>query len=251
MKNNSTPKIVGIYRVKNESRFIEQSLKSVMDICSEIIILDDNSTDNTVEICSSFDKVTNVTKQKDLILDETRDRNYLFENARKLDPDFILSVDGDEIFMPDASEMLFEELFTIHPVSDVFEFQFLTLWDNVNTIRTDGIFGYYWQKRLLKMKNQPLSVLFVENDNPGNIHCGSIPPSSTGFNSSAKSSVKIFHLASLDDEVRKRKYDYYTKTDPDSVLTGAYKHMISGEGEFSGPNGIELEQLPKEFTVNL
>ena len=251
MKNNSTPKIVGIYRVKNESRFIEQSLKSVMDICSEIIILDDNSTDNTVEICSGFDKVTNVTKQKDLILDETRDRNYLFENARKLDPDFILSVDGDEIFMPDASEMLFEELFTIHPVSDVFEFQFLTLWDNINTIRTDGIFGYYWQKRLLKMKNQPLSVLFVENDNPGNIHCGSIPPSSVGFGSPAKSSVKIFHLASLDDEVRKRKYGFYTKTDPDSVLTGAYKHMISGEGRFSGPNGIELEQLPKEFTVNL
>lgn len=29
---------------------------------------------------------------------------------------------------------------------------------------------------------------------------------------SAKSSVKIFHLVSLDDEVRKRKYDYCTKT---------------------------------------
>jgi len=247
----SKPKIVGIYRVKNESRFIEQSLKSVMDICSEIIILDDNSTDNTVEICSGFDKVTNVTKQKDLILDETRDRNYLFENARKLDPDFILSVDGDEIFMPNASEILFEELSTIHPDSDVFEFQFLTLWDNVNTIRTDGIFGYYWQKRLLRMKNQPLSLLFVGNDNPGNIHCGSIPPSSLGFGNPAKSSVKIFHLASLDDEVRQRKYGFYTKTDPDNVLTGAYKHMISGEGKFSGPNGIELEQLPKEFTVNL
>ena len=144
-----------------------------------------------------------------------------------------------------------EELSTIHPNSDVLEFQFLTLWDNVNTIRTDGIFGYYWQKRLLRMKNQPLSLLFVENDNPGNIHCGSIPPSSVGFDNQAKSSVKIFHLASLDDEVRKRKYAYYTKTDPDSVLTGAYKHMISGEGKFSGPNGIELEQLAKEFTVNL
>jgi hypothetical protein len=58
-------------------------------------------------------------------------------------------------------------------------------------------------------------------------------------------------LASLDNKMRKQKYDYYTKTDPDSVLTGAYKHMISGEGKFSGPNGIELEQLPKEFTVNL
>ena len=162
-----------------------------------------------------------------------------------------MSVDGDEIFMPNTSEVIFEEISIIHPNSDVFDFQFLTLWDDVNTIRTDGIFGNYWQKRLLRMKNQPYSLLLVENDNPGNIHCGSIPPDSQGFNNPAKSSVKIFHLASLDEEVRKRKYDYYTRTDPDSVLTGAYKHMISGEGEFSGPNGIELENLPKEFTVNL
>ena len=244
-------KIIAMYRVKNEARFIEQSLKSVIDICSEIVILDDNSTDETAEICSGFDKVTNILKQKELPLDETRDRNYLFETTQKLDPDFILSIDGDEVFMPNAYEILLEELSTIHPNSGVFDFQFLTLWNNVSTIRTDGIFGNYWQKRLLRMRNQPLSLLFVENDNPGNIHCGSIPTSSVGFAKPAKSSVKIFHLASLDDEVRKRKYDYYTKTDPDSVLTGAYKHMISGEGEFSGPNGIELEQLPKEFTVNL
>ena len=244
-------KIIAMYRVKNEARFIEQSLKSVIDICSEIVILDDNSTDETVEICSGFDKVTNILKQKELPLDETRDRNYLFETTQKLDPDFILSIDGDEVFMPNAYEILLEELSIIHPNSGVFDFQFLTLWDNVSTIRTDGIFGNYWQKRLLRMRNQPLSLLFVENDNPGNIHCGSIPTSSVGFAKPAKSSVKIFHLASLDDEVRKRKYGFYTKTDPDSVLTGAYKHMISGEGEFSGPNGIELEQLPKEFTVNL
>ncbi len=242
---------MGVYWIKNEARFIEKSLKSVMEICSEIIVMDNNSTDDTVEICSGFDKVTEIIKRKELPLDEVRYKNIIYEHARKSDPDFILAVDGDEIFMPNASEILFEELSTIHPNSNVFEFQFLTLWDDVNTIRTDGIFGYYWQKRLLRMKNQPYSLLFVENDNPGNIHCGSIPPSSVGFDNQAKSSVKIFHLASLDDEVRQRKYGFYTKTDPDNVLTGAYKHMISGEGKFSGPNGIELEQLPKEFTVNL
>ena len=245
------PKITAIYRVKNEERFIGQSINSVVDFCSEIFVLDDNSTDRTAEICSSFDKVSNIIKPRGTDLDEVRDRNYLFETARKNNPDFILSIDGDEILMPDAHEVLLEEMSVVYPNSDVFDFQFLTLWDNVNTIRTDGIFGNYWQKRLLRMKNQPDSLLLVENDNPGNLHCGSIPPNSKGFARPAKSSVKIFHLASLDKKVRKQKYDYYTRTDPDSVLTGAYKHMISGEGEFSGPNGIELEELPKEFTVNL
>ena len=51
------PKITGVYWIKNEARFIEKSLKSVMDICSEIIVMDNNSTDDTVEICSGIDKV--------------------------------------------------------------------------------------------------------------------------------------------------------------------------------------------------
>ena len=140
------PEITAIYRVKNESRFIEQSLKSVVDICSDIVVLDNNSSDDTVEICSGFDKVDIIEEKRDLPYDEVREKNIILEKARKLDPDFILAVDGDEIFMPHASEVLFEELSIIYPDSDVFEFQFLTLWNSVDTIRIDGIFGYYWQK---------------------------------------------------------------------------------------------------------
>ena len=146
------PKITGVYWIKNESRFIEKSLKSVMDICSETIVMDNNSTDDTVEICSGFDKVKDIIKRKDLPLDEVRDKHILYEHARKTNPDFILAVDGDEIFMPNASEILFEELSTIHPNSDVFELQFLTLWDNVHTIRTDGIFGFSTSKKSIYLE---------------------------------------------------------------------------------------------------
>ena len=59
------PKITGVYWIKNEARFIEKSLKSVIDICTEIIVLDDNSSDDTIEICSSIDKVKEIIKQKE------------------------------------------------------------------------------------------------------------------------------------------------------------------------------------------
>ena len=51
------PKIVTIYRIKNESRWIKQSLEAVSEISDEIIILDDGSTDSTVEICKSLSVV--------------------------------------------------------------------------------------------------------------------------------------------------------------------------------------------------
>jgi glycosyltransferase involved in cell wall biosynthesis len=75
MKN----KIVGVYRIKNEERWIAKSLESISDICSEVVILDDGSTDKTVEICSKHDKVVDIYQQKDLPFDETRDRNLLWK----------------------------------------------------------------------------------------------------------------------------------------------------------------------------
>ena len=54
------PKIVGVYKVKNESRFIEQSLKSVMDICSDIVVLDNNSSDDTVKVLYSLEEKMNI-----------------------------------------------------------------------------------------------------------------------------------------------------------------------------------------------
>lgn len=44
------PSIAAIYRVKNGSQYIELSVMSVAPICSEIIIVDNGSTDGTLEI---------------------------------------------------------------------------------------------------------------------------------------------------------------------------------------------------------
>lgn len=240
-----------MYRVKNEEKFIEKSIESILDVSSEIVVLDDGSTDKTIEICSSFDKVVDIQTQSNLPLDEVRDRNSLLQMALKRNPDFILSVDGDEIFMPNASEILFEELNVIYPDENIFEFQFLTCWNSAEQIRYDGIFGNYWQKRLFRTKNQPTTLKFTSTENPGNLHCGSIPNESIGFEKPIRSSVKIFHLASIDETTRNKKYDYYRKLDPDNPLTDGYKHMISGEGKFSGPNGIEIKTLDKEFTIQI
>ena len=247
----SDVKIVGTYRVKNEERFIEKSLKSIIDVCSEIVVLDDGSTDKTVEICSSFDKVVDIQTQSSSSLNEVRDRNLLLQMGLKRNPDFILSVDGDEIFMPNAAEILFEELEIIYPAHDVFEFQFLTCWDNSNQIRFDGIFGNYWQKRLFRTKNQSSTLKFKNTANFGNLHCGSVPKDTMGFDNPIRSGVKIFHMASIDETLRQQKYEYYTKIDANSKLNDGYKHLISGEGNFSGPNGIELKKLDKAFRVEI
>ena len=49
-----------MYRIKNESRWIKQSLESISEICKEIVILDDGSTDDTVKICENFPQVVDI-----------------------------------------------------------------------------------------------------------------------------------------------------------------------------------------------
>ena len=44
LKDLPYPKIVATYRIKNEERWIEKSLKAASEICQEIVILDDGST---------------------------------------------------------------------------------------------------------------------------------------------------------------------------------------------------------------
>lgn len=243
------PKIVAMYRLKNEARWIEKSIRSIYDICDEMVVFDDGSTDDTVNICSSFDKVVDIHKQANMPLDETRDRNYLLQMALKRHPDYILYIDGDEIMMPNAKDILFEEMETLYPDADVYEFQLLTLWDGSNKYRIDGICGNYWQKRLHNVKNQPKDMFYRNSPYSGNLHCGNL--NNFVENYSVRSRVKIYHCASFDEKLRKQKYEYYNRIDPNNVLTDGYKHMISGEGRFSGSHGIELQTLPENMVVHL
>ena len=104
------PKIVAMYRVKNEEQWIQKSIESIYDFCSEIVVFNDNSTDKTKEICSSFDKVVEIHNHEHDNLDEARDRNFLLNMAIKRNPDYLLTIDGDEIFSPQSSSILLEEI---------------------------------------------------------------------------------------------------------------------------------------------
>ena len=68
-------KVVVMYRLKNEERWIKQSIKSIYDFCDEIVVLDDNSTDNTRQICTQFDKVVDIHTKTDSSFDDSSDRS--------------------------------------------------------------------------------------------------------------------------------------------------------------------------------
>ena len=243
-------KIVVMYRVKNEERWIEQSIKSVYDFCDEIVIFDDSSTDNTKKICTQFDKVVDIHTNTDSTFDEARDRNFLLDMALKRKPDVLLSLDGDEIFLPNSGKIIEEEIDILYTNEHVFEFQLFTLWDSFNQIRVDGAFSSFWQKRMFRLKDQPSDLKINDSPYPGNFHCGSIPNNTVGIDNSVKSNAKIFHCASFDESLRKKKYEWYVSRDPNNPLTDNYQHMLDAKGRFSG-SSLKFETIPSNLCYNL
>jgi glycosyltransferase involved in cell wall biosynthesis len=99
--NNKVPLSVCMI-VKNEERRLEDALKSVQ-WAEEIVIIDDDSTDRTVEIAKKYtDKI--VTRTMDI---EGRQRNFSFEQASS---EWLLSLDADERVTPELAESIRQNL---------------------------------------------------------------------------------------------------------------------------------------------
>ena len=81
---------------KNEERNIKDCIESVKD-ASEVIVLDDNSSDKTVEIAESFGAKVS-TRQMDI---EGTHRNYAYSLATN---EWVLSLDADERATPELMD---------------------------------------------------------------------------------------------------------------------------------------------------
>ena len=242
LENKPDPKIIAMYRIKNEGRWIEKSLESTSEICSEIVVLDDGSTDNTLNICKSFSSVVDIHSQTNLLFDETRDNNILLNMALKLKPDFILGIDGDEIIMPEMKQILKEDLTILNSESNVFQPQVLEVREKPNQIRINDKTTTLFHSKILKLKNQPDNLHYEEMNFPGNLHCPKIPQNAIGLGEPRISRAKILHYGLYDNDSRMEKYNRYTKLDPKNNEFFGYKHLIEPE-KYCGP--LEYANLPK------
>ena len=99
-------KLVCGITTKNEEWIIGKTLNVITKFCDKVIVLDDNSTDRTEDICRSFEKVEwNVREKRDKYdRKEAAGLNHLFQLVALHNPDYILILDADEIPTPSFVE---------------------------------------------------------------------------------------------------------------------------------------------------
>lgn len=211
-----TGKICCTLRVKDEEAYIGECLQSVSRIVDDIIVLDDGSTDKTPEICQSFENVTHYEYQKKP-LDEGRDRSYLLQKALTIKPDWILSLDGDEVLTPNSRFILQSELANSPGHIQGIEFNFLVFWDAKNRFRIDPIYFPHQHIRVFSPKRIDVSNYVFTGTEGANFHCGSVPRGLVV----RKSNIVIKHYGYLEYRNRLKKYNFYKSNDNATD----YKHI--------------------------
>lgn len=215
--------IYGMMRIKNEARWIERVLLEMLPVCEQILILDDHSTDETVQICRSIKRVM-VFESPFEGLQETRDKNWLLEQIERIarPDDWILALDGDEELAPGAREEILR-LVSQPSGIDAYRFQVLYLWDRPDQIRVDRWYADFRRASLFRLRPGAR----FGSSNGGGFHCGN----TAGARSVGNCDVKLLHWGYMNREDRIRKYEWYNAPDkqPIPMLEDNYKHMVVGD----------------------
>jgi glycosyltransferase involved in cell wall biosynthesis len=229
-----------ILRIKNEARWIRQVLEAIQPICHKIFIMDDNSTDNTIAICSEFPNVI-VKPSPFTTLDESRDKNWIYdqalcypEYANRQWPHWLLCIDGDEVLDARDSHLLYE-LMTSPREIPAMKFKIIYLW-NETMQRVDGVYNDFCRPSAFRIINPGFRFQSTPFGNGANFHCSSIPQEL--LYQAVKTDVRLTHLGYMDKENRIRKWNWYNQIDPGNIgegfdpshpERGAYPHIVQGD----------------------
>lgn len=128
-------KIITLLPVKNEAWILKYSLENFSSFSDHIIIADQNSSDETVQVCQSFPKVKIIKNPYEGHSNKVR--WLLLDEARKIEGEkLIVCLDADELI---SSKFVDEILEKSDRKPQSFSSEWLQLWGDQNHYRTDGV----------------------------------------------------------------------------------------------------------------
>ncbi|WP_427179729.1 glycosyltransferase [Paenibacillus sp. TC-CSREp1] len=211
VRKSQNNKLTAMLQVRNEQgRYLEEVLHDLSEFVDEIVIVDDASTDGTPDICSAFPKVVRLeVLEKPLFAEEWRLRNALWQAAVSTDPDWLLSVDADELYSSEAKRAI-RKLIN-QDYADWFAFRFYDMWGGRTHYREDELWSVHKRHTATLVRYMPGYSYFYPQQNH---HVPRLPLSCTVL-PGVHTELKVQHLGwagSLEDRVR--KYLRYKRIDP-------------------------------------
>lgn len=222
--------------VKNEgSRYLSRVLKSLVGHIDEAVIIDDASTDETVQICEALlaGIPLHIIKNKASIFsNEVNLRKLQWEETLKTNPDWILNLDADEVIEDDFWKVA--QGVINNPAYGQCQFKLYDMWDETQ-YREDAFWSAHKTDRTFLLRYYP-DFSYEWKETPQ--HCGRFPFNCDSF-PKASEVFRIQHFGWATEEDRIAKYKRYQLLDPNAVygIEAQYESILD-----SNPNLITWQK---------
>ena len=195
-----------------------------------VLVYDDGSTDGSFEYCKKFTENI-IRSSSNNYKGEMGHKKLLLESANELSPDYIVSLDADEILLLSRSEL--EEKCTQLNESgyDGIRVNFINLWRSFNYKRTDSLFNEYRPIKIWKHKKELDPYADVINELHQPLHPQYVTNILNDF------SINILHTGFSSEERILRKFLIYKK----HGQTGFDLMRLIDEKK------LELEEVPAQL----
>jgi glycosyltransferase involved in cell wall biosynthesis len=134
-QTGSKPRVIAAVGTWNEADFLPRWFEGLEGIADGVVVVDDGSSDDTVEVLRSHSLTLDVVAKPRGKRAEVRDRREMTKMALDHGADWILFLDADEIFDGRIRDVM-PELIARHDVG-MYRFRKFTLWRGEDQLRLD------------------------------------------------------------------------------------------------------------------
>lgn len=195
-------KIIGFVKCFNEGTNgnLERCLNHLSSFCNEIVFCDDSSTDNSLEIAKKY--TNHVIQMPDDFKHELFHKQKLLELALSLKPDWIVSLDPDEIFDRNGEQGGIRSLcqYGNEYGIDSFSFLYYNLWKDKENYRVDELWNKNWQRKLWRNTGN------LKFNTKEGLHLSQFP---LGLKTERRTNVKLIHYGFASEEKVNKKFLTY------------------------------------------
>ena len=219
-RREATARLACLLPARNAEQDLPGYLECVARFADTVVALDDGSTDRTAQLLGESPLVATVlqnpVRHGYAGWDDAANRNRLLEEAAGVDPDWILFLDADERIAPDDGEALRELVerdavpglaygFRVHRmIGDPDHYDAAALW----------VYRLFAHRPGLRLADRRLHGVPVPAD---------IPRSRW-----VRTTIRIKHLAAVDERRRRERFSKYAESDPAAAYQEAgYEHLLA------------------------
>ncbi|WP_018131910.1 glycosyltransferase [Effusibacillus pohliae] len=223
IRKSQDNRLTAMLQVRNEAdRYLPMVLDQLSQFVDDIVIVDDASTDGTVRLCKSYQKVTRLIELTESHFDrEWELRSLLWQVAVSTSPDWLLAVDADEVYEDRVKEQIAGLI-----NQDQFDwvgFRFYDFWGGLTHYRDDALWNIHRRHTMTLVRYLPGYHYFYPKLMH---HCPRLPLSYCVL-PGHRSDLRVKHLGwAGSEEERYQKYLRYLSIDPDGIW-GSLAHYQS------------------------